>query len=132
MVLTLSDSPSQGHMLGRAPRSRKRGDWALGGRQHRTPSFSPLPQPQLSQRPEGHTAEAAFPHQPPIPHRQEAGKASQPGILGAAIHPQRTGRKCQILYPGTDNEVNSGQAGDGAYEPGCRLPYGRRFWSCPA
>lgn len=103
MVLTLSDSLSRGHMLGNAPRSWKRGDWALDGREHNRLPFSPLPQPQLSQWPEGHTAEAAFPHQPPIPHRQEA-----------AIHPQRTGRKCQTLYPGTDNEVNSGQAGDGA------------------
>lgn len=111
MVLTLSDSLSRGHMLGNAPRFQKRGDRPLGGREHKRPSFSPLPQP--SQWPEGHTAEATFPHQPPIPHRQEAGKASQSGILGAAIRPQRTGRKCQTLYPGTDNEVNSGQAGDG-------------------
>lgn len=97
MVLTLSDNPSRGHMLGSTPMSQKRGDRALGGREHKRPSFSPLPQPQLSQWPEGHTAEAAFPHQPPIPHRQEAGKASRPGILGAAIRPQRTGRKCQTL-----------------------------------
>ena len=86
MVLTLSDSLSRGHMLGNAPRSQKRGDGPLGGRQHKRPSFSPLPQP--SQWPEGHTAEATFPHQPPIPHRQEAGKTSQSGILGAAIRPK--------------------------------------------
>ena len=75
MVVTLSDSLSRGTCWEVAPRPRKRCGWALGGRVHKRPSFSLHPQPQLSQWPEGHTAEAAFPHQPPIPQGQEAGKA---------------------------------------------------------